>query len=60
MTRTDRFSVVHLSDVHATVGELLYGQVDGGARIEQVGEYVVAAGITPEAVIVTGDLAQRA
>jgi Icc protein len=59
MTRTDRFSVVHLSDVHATVGELLYGQVDGVARIEQVGEYVVAAGITPEAVIVTGDLAQR-
>ena len=59
MTRTDKFSIVHLSDVHATIGELLYGQVDGVARIEQVGDYVVAAGVTPEAVIVTGDLAQR-
>ena len=59
MTRTDKFTVVHLSDVHATIGELLYGQVDGVARLEQVGEYVVAAGVTPEAVIVTGDLAQR-
>ncbi|GAB2449037.1 3',5'-cyclic AMP phosphodiesterase CpdA [Conyzicola lurida] len=56
---TDRFTVVHLSDVHATLGELLYGQVDGVARLEQVGDYVLAAGVTPEAVIVTGDLAQR-
>ena len=59
MTRSEKFSIVHLSDVHATMGELLYGQVDGVARLEQVGEYVAAAGVTPEAVIVTGDLAQR-
>lgn len=59
MTDRGRFTIVHLSDVHATIGELLYGQVDGVARLEQVGDYVVRAGVTPEAVIVTGDLAQR-
>jgi Icc protein len=59
MTDNPRFTVVHLSDVHATVGELLYGRVDGIARLEQVGEYVVAAGVTPEAVVITGDLVQR-
>jgi Icc protein len=59
MTDNPRFTIVHLSDVHATVGELLYGRVDGIARLEQVGEYVVAAGVTPEAVVITGDLVQR-
>jgi 3',5'-cyclic-AMP phosphodiesterase len=59
MTEHSKFTIVHLSDVHATIGELLYGQVDGVARLEQVGDYVAAAGVTPEAVVVTGDLAQR-
>jgi Icc protein len=59
MTGPEKFTVVHLSDVHATIGGLLYGRVDGVARLEQVGDYVAAAGVTPEAVIVTGDLAQR-
>ena len=59
MTEHSKFTIVHLSDVHATIGELLYGQVDGVARLEQVGDYVLRAGVTPEAVIVTGDLAQR-
>ncbi|MBX0299863.1 metallophosphoesterase [Cryobacterium sp. 1639] len=54
-----KFSILHLSDVHATAGELLYGQVDGLARLRQVGDYVVDAGVTPEAVVVTGDLVQR-
>ncbi|MFO7689879.1 MAG: metallophosphoesterase [Cryobacterium sp.] len=54
-----KFSILHLSDVHATGGELLYGQVDGLARLRQVGDYVVAAGVTPEAVVVTGDLVER-
>jgi len=54
-----KFTILHLSDVHATTGELLYGQVDGLARLEQVAEYAVSAGITPEAVVVTGDLIQR-
>jgi Icc protein len=54
-----KFSILHLSDVHATVGGLLYGQVDGLDRLRQVGDYVVGAGVTPEAVVVTGDLVQR-
>ncbi|MCU1404312.1 MAG: phosphoesterase [Glaciihabitans sp.] len=54
-----KFTILHLSDVHATAGELLYGQVDGLARLKQVADYAVEAGITPEAVVVTGDLANR-
>ena len=53
------FSILHLSDIHATQGDLLYGQIDGLARLQQVGDYVVTAGMTPEVVLVTGDLAQR-
>lgn len=59
MRDASKFTILHLSDVHATAGELLYGQVDGLARLTEVGEYVVAAGVTPEAVVVTGDLVQR-
>lgn len=59
MPERSKFTILHLSDVHATAGELLYGQVDGLARLRQVGDYVVAAGVTPEAVVVTGDLVQR-
>lgn len=56
---TGRLTILHLSDVHATDGGLLYDTVDGVARLEQVGDYAVAAGITPEVVIVTGDLVER-
>lgn len=60
MTRpAGRTTIVHVSDVHATTGELLYGAIDGIERLELVGSYVVEAGITPEAVVVTGDLIQR-
>ena len=54
-----RDTILHLSDVHATHGELLYGRVDGLARLDLVGDYVSGAGLTPEAVVVTGDLVQR-
>jgi len=53
------FSILHLSDIHATQGKLLYGQIDGLARLRQVGDYVATAGMTPELVLVTGDLAER-
>ncbi|WP_105035233.1 metallophosphoesterase family protein [Cryobacterium aureum] len=53
------FSILHLSDIHATQGNLLYGQIDGLARVRQVGDYVLSAGMTPEVVLVTGDLAER-
>lgn len=54
-----RFTVLHVSDVHATDGCSLYGSVDGIERLALVGEYARATGVTPEAVIVTGDLVQR-
>ena len=56
---TARDTILHLSDIHATRGELLYGRVDGLARLEEAGDYVTAAGLTPEAVVVTGDLVER-
>ncbi|MEB4614408.1 metallophosphoesterase [Leucobacter sp. M11] len=54
-----RFTVLHLSDVHATETGLLYGRVDGLGRLRDVAEYARCSGITPEAVVITGDLAQR-
>lgn len=54
-----RLTVLHLSDVHATGDGLLYGAVDGAGRLRAVAEHVRTAGITPEAVVITGDLAQR-
>ncbi|WP_193597958.1 metallophosphoesterase family protein [Microbacterium sp. YJN-G] len=56
---TGRLTVLHISDVHATDGTLLYGTVDGFARLRAVSDYVRHAAITPEAVVITGDLAQR-
>ncbi|MGW9021382.1 metallophosphoesterase family protein [Leucobacter chromiiresistens] len=56
---TGRFTVLHVSDLHATESGLLYDAVDGVGRLERVGEYALATGITPEAVIVTGDLIER-
>ncbi|MDN8547951.1 metallophosphoesterase [Microbacterium sp. NM3R9] len=56
---TGRLTVLHLSDVHATVDGRLYDAVDGIERLRMVGAYVRDAGITPEAIVVTGDLVQR-
>lgn len=58
-TASGRFTVLHLSDVHATESGLLYGRVDGLGRLRDVAEYARCSGITPEAVVITGDLAQR-
>ncbi|QLD11688.1 metallophosphoesterase [Microbacterium oleivorans] len=54
-----RLTVLHLSDVHATAGGLLYDAVDGIERLRRVETYIRDAAITPEAIVVTGDLAQR-
>ncbi|MEJ6489092.1 metallophosphoesterase [Leucobacter sp. USCH14] len=56
---TGRFTVLHVSDLHATESGLLYDAVDGVGRLERVGDYALATGITPEAVVVTGDLIER-
>lgn len=54
-----RLTILHLSDLHATASGLLYDTVDTLQRIDQVADYAIGAGITPEAVVVTGDLIQR-
>jgi Icc protein len=56
---TGRITILHVSDVHATNGELLYGAVNGLERLDLVCSYALDAGITPEAVVITGDLVQR-
>ncbi|GEK80286.1 metallophosphoesterase family protein [Agrococcus baldri] len=54
-----RRTILHLSDVHATHGGLLYDAVDGIERLERVGRYAIDAGVTPEAIVITGDLVER-
>lgn len=56
---TGRLTVLHVSDVHGTRDGRLYGHVDGVARLRDVGDYVRRTGITPEAIVVTGDLVER-
>ncbi|WP_105566176.1 metallophosphoesterase family protein [Microbacterium halophytorum] len=54
-----RLTVLHISDVHATADGRLYDRVDGVERLRAVGDYARDAGVTPEAIVVTGDLIQR-
>ncbi|ACL38695.1 metallophosphoesterase [Pseudarthrobacter chlorophenolicus A6] len=55
-----RHFLLHLSDPHLLGGpEPLYGVVDSEARLAQLFEEVKASGARPEAVIFTGDLADR-
>lgn len=56
---TGRLTILHVSDVHATEGERLYGAVDGIERLRRVDEYAGETGITPEAIVITGDLIER-
>ncbi|RCS60933.1 metallophosphoesterase family protein [Microbacterium sp. JB110] len=56
---TGRLTVLHVSDVHATRDGLLYDRIDGIERLRAVGSYAREAGITPEAIVITGDLIQR-
>ncbi|SER57781.1 Calcineurin-like phosphoesterase [Propionibacterium cyclohexanicum] len=52
-------TLVHLSDIHATHRRLLYGTVDGLARLRAAGQQLRDARVSPEAVIITGDLVER-
>lgn len=56
--QSEHITVLHLSDPHATVDEALYGRVDGLERLRAAAEYAASAGLTPELVAVSGDLAQ--
>jgi Icc protein len=49
--------LLHLSDTHLVGGGLLYGSVDSRARLLQLLEENRASGTVPDAVVVTGDLA---
>jgi Icc protein len=55
-----RHFLLHLSDPHLMGGpEPLYGAIDSEARLFQLFEEVKASGARPEAVIFTGDLADK-
>ncbi len=51
--------ILHLSDTHLVADGLLYGGVDSGARLAALLEQTVASGIEPEALVFTGDLADK-
>ncbi|WP_138445442.1 phosphodiesterase [Sinomonas susongensis] len=54
-----RHFLLHLSDTHLLAGERLGGHLDPGATLERVFEQAADAGGAPEAIVVTGDLADR-
>ncbi|WP_323961904.1 phosphodiesterase [Arthrobacter sp. JZ12] len=52
--------ILHMSDTHLVGGpDLLYGAVDSEARLRQVFKELEASGSRPEAIVFTGDLADR-
>jgi Icc protein len=57
--RPDHF-IVHLSDTHLVAGgDRLYGSVDSESHLRRLFEELEASGARPEAIVFTGDLADR-
>ncbi len=56
---TGRLTIVHVSDVHGVEGGLLFDAVDPLDRLARLGDHLELAHVTPEAIVVTGDLAHR-
>lgn len=57
--RADHF-ILHLSDTHLLAGErALYGSVDSAKLLRQLVDELEASGARPEAIVVTGDLADK-
>jgi 3',5'-cyclic AMP phosphodiesterase CpdA len=55
-----RHFLLHLSDPHLMGGpKPLYGAIDSESRLVQLFDEVLASGVRPEAVIFTGDLADK-
>ena len=57
-SRPDHF-LLHLSDTHLVAGDELYGDVDSEGHLAQLFAEVEASGARPEAIIFTGDLADK-
>jgi 3',5'-cyclic AMP phosphodiesterase CpdA len=52
--------LLHLSDTHLIAADAdLYGDVDSAARLAQIMAEIEASGALPEAIVVTGDVADR-
>ncbi|WP_082475118.1 MULTISPECIES: phosphodiesterase [unclassified Frigoribacterium] len=52
--------ILHLSDTHLVGGDgALYGAVDSAARLRQIVTEIEASGNHPEAIVFTGDLADK-
>ncbi|WP_144721793.1 metallophosphoesterase family protein [Agrococcus jejuensis] len=54
-----RLTIVHVSDVHGVEHGLLFGAVDPLDRLARLADHLELAHVTPEAIVVTGDLAHR-
>lgn len=54
-----RHFLLHLSDTHLLADDQLHGTVDAAAELERVFQQAADAGGSPEAIVVTGDLADR-
>ena len=52
-------SILHLSDLHLRASGLLYDRVDGQERLRTALHAMVASAVRPDAVVFTGDLADR-
>ena len=52
--------ILHMSDTHLVGGpEPLYGSVDSEARLRQIFADLEASGSRPEAIVFTGDFADK-
>ena len=51
--------LVHLSDTHLVGDGLLYGELDAEARLRQIFDELTASNARPDALIFTGDLADK-
>jgi len=52
--------LLHLSDLHLVGGpNTLHGSVDSAARLQEICDQIIASRIRPEAIIFTGDLADK-
>ena len=57
-SRPDHF-ILHLSDTHFVAEGSLYGSVDSERNLRQLFDEVEASGGRPEAIVITGDLADK-